>query len=244
MSIKAELKRLFWIATTPIALTLLLAAPARAEQQDATTTVGAHAEGAASEAANEEEAPAHNPIHNWFDFIGYRSKNVEGGKLEAGEHKMPAPFGGALINFALFAFIVGKMFGGNFKKLVADRHDGIAKQLAESARLRDDAAAKLDEYTRKVTALDAEIAALVDGIRKEAELDKARIVGEAELRARRMKEDAERQIQAEIARVRLTLEREAVETAMNIARQILAEKATDADQRQLADRFIKELASK
>jgi F0F1-type ATP synthase membrane subunit b/b' len=41
----------------------------------------------------------------------------------------------------------------------------------------------------------------------------------------------------------VTLEREAVETAMNIARQILTEKATDADHRAMAEKFIKELGA-
>jgi F-type H+-transporting ATPase subunit b len=237
----ATVKRILWIATTPIAFSLLLAAPVRASQEPAEPAGGAgqHAEAAA------EHHVSKNPIHNWFDFIGYRSKDTDGGKYEPdqGDHRMPAPFGGALINFGLFAFIIGKMFGGSFKKLVQDRHDGIAKQLAESARLRSEAAARLAEYTRKVENLDAEIAALVDGIRREAEADKARILSEAEKNAARMRKDAEQQIQAEIARARVTLEREAVETAMNIARQILTEKATDADHRAMAEKFIKELGA-
>jgi len=42
--------------------------------------------------------------------------------------------------------------------------------------------------------------------------------------------------------VRLTLEREAVEAAVSIAERILTEKTTEADQRLLADRFVKGLA--
>jgi F-type H+-transporting ATPase subunit b len=239
-----------WIASVPLALTVLLAQPARAQHEghDHAAPGHDHAEHAAPAPAGHDaaEAGAHhaspNPIKNFVDF-GYSGKDDHGGVYEAdkGDHKMPAPFLAALINFSILVFLLLRFAGPNIKKLVADRHLLIAKQLDESAKLRDEARAKLDEYSRKVSDLDAEIAKLVAGIRGEAEHEKRRIVAEAEARATRMKKDAEQQIEAEIGRVRAELEKEATLAALAVAEKLLSEKTTDADHRSLNERFIKEL---
>jgi F0F1-type ATP synthase membrane subunit b/b' len=56
-----------------------------------------------------------------------------------------------------------------------------------------------------------------------------------------MQMDAEQQIEAELRGVRATLEREAVEAAVSVAERVLREKTTEADQKHLADRFLKGL---
>lgn len=257
------IRRFLWIATTPVALTFLLASPARAQHaaeeagkeaagqaEQVGTAAGSDERGgehalAPGEHAEEEEyesledhPPPHNPIQN-FAGLHY-GKDTEGGKYEPekGDHKMPAPFLAALFNFALVAFLVGKFGGPAIKKMVVDRHDEVAKQLEESTRLREEAQAKLDEYTRKVSQLDSEIAKLVDGIRNEAEHDKQRVLAEAAQRAERMKKEAEQTIAAEIARVKTQLEREVTLTAIAVAEKLLAEKTTDADHRKLNEQFI------
>jgi F-type H+-transporting ATPase subunit b len=185
---------------------------------------------------------AHGPIVNLFSF-DYSGKNTEGGEyVEArGDHKMPAPFAMALLNFAVLLFLFFKFAAPGFRKMMRERHEQVANQLEESARLRDEAQARLTEYGQKVQNLDAEIAALVGSIRAEVEAEKARIIGEAEQRAARVAKDAEQQIQAELARVRQSLEREVTLTAIAAAEQILAQKATDADHRALAESFVQKL---
>lgn len=251
-------RRALWIATTPLALTFLLSAPARAQHgsdapekaanevagavHDSGETHGA-AEGEVEEYESlEDHPPPHNPVQN-FAGVHY-GKDTEGGKYEPekGDHKMPAPFLAALFNFSIVAFLVGKYGGPAIRKMVTDRHDEVAKQLEESTRLREEAKAKLDEYNQKLAQLDTEIARLVDGIRNEAEHDKQRIVAEATQRAERMKKEAEQTIAAEIARVKTQLEREVTLTAIAVAEKLLAEKTTEADQRKLNEQFIGALA--
>ncbi|HKA89647.1 MAG TPA: ATP synthase F0 subunit B [Haliangiales bacterium] len=199
-----------WIATTPLAVTVLAAE---------------------TEHAAEEHGGEHvldNPIQNVLDF-GYKSKGL------------PAPFSMQLLNFAAFLFIIGKYAGPSMKKAVRERHDRIKRDLEESARLRAEAQRKVDEYGAKLASLQAEIDKLVSTIRAEAEAEKRRILGDAQARADRMKRDAEMQVQAEIQRVRLMLEREAVVAAVALAEKLLVEKTTDVDQKALADRFLKAL---
>src|SRR5262249_5841781 len=147
----------------------------------------------------------------------------------------------ALLNFAVFLFILGKYAGPGLKKAVRERHERIKHDLEEGARLRAEAQRKLDEYSSRLASLQSEISAIVATIRTEAEAEKKRIVDEAEARAERMRRDAELQIQAEIQRVRLTLEREAVVAAVALAEKLLIEKTTETDQKALSDRFLKAL---
>ena len=199
-----------WIATTPLAITVLAA-----------ETEPAHGEHA------EHEVLA-NPIQNVADF-GYKAKGL------------PAPFSMQLLNFAAFLFILGRYAGPSMKKAVRDRHERIKHDLQEGARLRAEAQKKVEEYGRKLAALDGEIDKLVGTIRAEAEAERRRILDEAQARADRMKRDAEIQVQAEIQRVRLMLEREAAVAAVALAEKLLVEKTTEVDQKALADRFLKAL---
>jgi F-type H+-transporting ATPase subunit b len=223
-----RLGRLLLIAGTPLALTVLFSESRSRAQEEV-----------AAEAAPGEEA-VHDPIPNLTSF-SYNGKNTEGEPWHEGQHKMPPPFIAALFNFAAFAFLVGRAAGPSVKKVVRERHDAIAKALEESAQLRDQARARLAEYEKKTAGLQQEIDILVAGIRTEAEAEAKRIIAEAEARAARMRKDAELQINAEMQRVRLTLEREAVQAAVTAAEQLLRDKTSDADQRALADKFVKSL---
>ncbi len=100
---------------------------------------------------------------------------------------------------------------------------------------------KLDEYGEKLGALQGEIDRLTGAIRAEAEAEKKRIIADAEVRAARMEVEAKQQIDAEIRRVQVLLEREVAVVAVAAAEQILRDKTTEADQRTFADRFVDEL---
>jgi F-type H+-transporting ATPase subunit b len=238
------LGKVLWAATIPLAVAVLLAEPTSFAQHRPRRPGMRQAPPPTPPAAEEgTEVAEHlitNPVQNLWSF-GYRGLNAEGGEWQEGEHRMPPPFSMAVLNFAVFAFLLFRGAGPSLKKAVRDRHDAIAKSLAEGTRLRDEARARLDEYERKLGELQREIDIMVGGIRAEADSEKRRIIAEAEARAERMRRDAEQQIQAEMQRVRATLEREAVAAAVAIAEKLLTEKTTEADQRLLADKFVKGL---
>jgi F-type H+-transporting ATPase subunit b len=228
------IKKVVWIATVPLALTLLLAEPARGttdEKHDA--EIGANQPGG----HGGEHHVVDQPIQNFADFWGYRD-------VEPGQEKMPPPFLGALTNFAVLMFLVGRFAGPSMARFVRERHDTIAKQIDESTRLREEAQRKLEEYTVKLTGLQAEIERMVSEIRADAENDRRRILAEADARAARMKRDAEQQIQAEMQRVKALLERETVLQAVAIAEKLIRDRAGKVEQRELAERFVKSLESR
>jgi F-type H+-transporting ATPase subunit b len=95
-----------------------------------------------------------------------------------------------------------------------------------------------------VANVQAEIDQLLAQIRGEAESDKARIIAAAEEQARRLKEDAARQIEAEIAGARLLLRREVVQAAAQAAESLLKSAVGPDDQQKMSERYVSELEAR
>jgi F-type H+-transporting ATPase subunit b len=163
--------------------------------------------------------------------------NKQGVTLHEEEPKSP-PFMFMLINFGLFLALLGWKGWPAARKLAEERHDEIKDALDEAAKLRDQAKHKLDEYETRIKDVDTEIKALVEGIRKDAEADKARILAAATAQAAQMKRDAELRIAAEIEQARAQLTAEVTAAAVGATEKILKEKATADDQQKLVSTFI------
>jgi len=193
--------------------------------------------------------------HFNYTNVHYSGKDEYGGKYGDGaetnkqgvelkeEEPMSPPFVFMLINFGIFLILLGKWGWPAIRKLAEDRHDQIKDALDEAAKLRDQAKHKLDEYEKRISDVDAEIKALVDGIRRDAEADKARILAAAAVQATQMKRDAELRIAAEIEQARAQLTAEVTAAAVGAAEKILKEKATADDQRKLVATFISSMGA-
>ena len=173
---------------------------------------------------------------NWFSF------DYKPGPEQAPEHRhMAPPFAFALINFAVFFFIMWRLAARPLADFVRTRHSTIRKDLDEAQAIHREAEARLKEYEHRIAGLDREIDTLLVQVKQEAEAEKARIIAEAEKQAVQLKAEAEAQIQVELRRMRTALKAEAVNAAIAAAEQILATRVTPDDQGRLADRFVQEI---
>lgn len=213
--------------------------------------------------AEAAHAGHHDPTHE-FNFLNfsYRGKDVYGGPLGDGkmvdpatgqvvmdfhdpknpkpaeEEPMSPPFIFMVLNFLLLMGLLVWKGGPIVRNLAAERHDQIKNALDEAAKLRQQAADKLAEYEGKLKDADSQIAALVAGMKKDAEADKARILENAERQAAQMKKDAETRIAAEIELARAQLTREVTAAAAAATEKLLREKMQPADQAKLVGNFI------
>ncbi len=212
-------------------------------------------EGTEGKAPEEPEDPSKH--FNFFDF-SYHGKDEFGGPFGDGkmeeknaagevthvvheEEPMSAPFVLMLVNFGLLLILLAKYGWPVAGKLAAERHDQIKSALDEAAKLRETAKTKLAEYEARVAGLDGEIKKLVDGIRTDADNDKARILKAAEAQAAQMKRDADLRIAAEIELARATLTREITAAAAAATEKLLRANVTSADQSKLVGGFITSL---
>lgn len=156
-------------------------------------------------------------------------------------HHLPPPFGFALVNFGIFALIMYRLLAKPMRSFITERHTTIRRDLDEASRLRKEAEAKLGEYEKKVSNVDAEIDALVAQVTKEAEAEKERLLAAAAEQAIRLKAEAEKQIAAEIERARSELRAGVIEAAIAAADGILKKQIGADDQRKMAERYVGEL---
>jgi F-type H+-transporting ATPase subunit b len=199
-----------------------------------------HGAGASAHGGDHGHAADPSAHFNWTDF-GYSSKDVNGGTLEKGEEPMSPPFLGMLINFGVVLLILGWKVWPGLKRYTAKRHDSIKSALEEAGKLREEARAKLDQYTAQAERAEKEIDQMVAEIRAGAEAEKQRILADAQAQADAMKRDAQQRITAEINRARAELEREVVAAAIAVAERLIRDKATKSDQTELVDGFIQDI---
>ena len=209
--------------------------------------------------AADEEEPDPSRHFNFFGFqpghlFDYGGKDEYGGEFGDGKMVVPhtqqviheeepasPPFLFMLLNFALLLGILAWKGRPVAQKVAEERHDLIKTALDEAAKLRKQAADKLAEYEARLADADAQIEKLVEGMRVDAENEKKRILAAAEAQAQLMKRDAELRIAAEIELARAQLTREVTAAAAAATEQLLREKLTAADQKQLVAGFISDL---
>jgi F-type H+-transporting ATPase subunit b len=157
------------------------------------------------------------------------------------EEKMSPPFVLALINFGLLLGLLAWKGRPAVRKLAEERHDQIKTALDDAAKLRKQAADRLADYEKRLAAADGEMKKLVDGIRADAEADKARILKAAEEQAVQLKRDAESRIAAEIEAARAALTQEVTAAAAKATEKILRDKTTTGDHDKLVGNFISDV---
>lgn len=193
--------------------------------------------GASAAAASPPEHGNPSDHFNWTN-LDYKGKDVLGGTLEKGEEPMSPPMILMLMNFAIVLFLIGWKVRPPVMRYVKNRHDTIKQALDEAQRLRDQARQKLEEYSARMSAAEAEVDKLLKDIRADAEAEKKRIIAEAEAQAQALQRDAEARIAASIQRARMDLEREVIQVAIAAAERLIRERSTTDDQTKLIDTFI------
>ncbi len=228
-----------------LALALGLALPATASAQPDMERAPAAIEGPSH--------AHHDPTKRFNFFKLHYGKDQLGGKFGDGvqgppghpepEQPMSGPFFFMLINFGILLVLIGKYGGPAARKMAETRSDTIKGALDEAAKLRQAASDKLDEYTAKLKAAEAEMATMLANMRADAESEKQRIMAAAEAQAVAVKRDADLRIAAEIERSRVELAREVAIAAAAAAEKILREKTTATDHAALVQTFIADVES-
>lgn len=170
-----------------------------------------------------------------------------GAAHEAERHVEPTAFGitpGGYVALAMIVVIL-VMLWKRVPQIIAgmldERIAGIRKQLDEARQLRAEAEKLRDEYVRKAREADKDIAALRVAAEKQADEIVARAkVDAAALIERHKTISAEKIATAERTAVEQLRAKVAV-AAAEAARQLIAEKHGEADDRKLADRIIAEI---
>jgi F-type H+-transporting ATPase subunit b len=223
----------------PLVATLLAGAPAVAfavQTHAPHQTQAAHSAvatpprdmGEATAAAAEGEEPhAPKPI-NWTDFSN---------------HEQP-PLAFMFLNFVVLLGIYYKYGKGPISEGLKSRRATIAREIEDAQRMRKEAEARALVYQEKLSHLEAELTETRENMKAAGQAERDRIVREAEEKATRMEKDAKFLVEQEMKLLRTELTREAVETAVAAAEELLKKRITSSDQERLAEDYLSQLASK
>jgi F-type H+-transporting ATPase subunit b len=211
---------------------LVVAEEPHAEAPAADVHEGGHAEGGHAEGAHAEGHHAPKHLDNWISLSFGPGKKYENG-----------PFLFAILNFVILIVLLVRFGKKPFVDYLSTRHTTVRDNLAEAAKMRDEARRKLDEIKGKLSNLEREIARIKDHVAKDAQSEKERIIAEAHAEAEQLVKQADKTLQEELKRARHLLEAEAVNAAMQAAEKVIRQQLTDADRRRINEEYFDQIVS-
>ncbi len=148
------------------------------------------------------------------------------------------------LNFVVLMAIYYKYGKGPISEGLKNRRDTVAREIEEAQRMQKEAEARAAKYQEKLANLETELREAREGLKAAGEGERDRIVREAEEKAARMEKDAKFLIEQELKQLKVELTREAVESAVTAAEELLRKRITASDQERLAEDYLAQLAAK
>lgn len=144
-------------------------------------------------------------------------------------------------NFVLLGAALGYLIGKNAPAFFRSRTDDIQRGMAEAARIKKDADARVAEVERRLASLENEIAALRSSARDEMAAEIERMREETTRQLARIKEQAEQEMSSALKAARLELKKYSAELAVSLAEQKVRSRLTPAIDDSLVDTFVDQL---
>ena len=168
--------------------------------------------------------------------------------LHAAEEAPLSPFAGNLGNmvwtlviFVLVVAVLGKFAWGPVLSLLQQREEFIHKSLSDAKLDRDEAEARLKDYTLKLQSAQAEAVAIIEDARKDAERLREELRQRSRAEADTILKNAERQIEMQTTRAVQQIRQEAVDLSVTIASKLLQRNISKEDNEKLIADALKQI---
>ncbi len=162
----------------------------------------------------------------------------DGGHGEAAPKGWVATDTQRVLNFAVLAGGLFFLLRKPVAKALRDRIGGIEQQLRDLEARKQTAEKELAAVNSRIATLDKEAEKIVAEYVRQGEEARARILAAAEASAKKLEEQAKRQIDHELRTVRDRLQAEVIEKALVKAEARLRERITTEDQDRLIDEYL------
>jgi len=169
-----------------------------------------------------EHGAAHGEVHhgeiNWFEL------------------------GGQTFTFFLFIALIVWKGAPASRSFFLNCHETVKKAVEEAQRAKADALAKAAEYDRKMADIEGELQKLKDTFATTAAAEKAKMIAEAEVTAKRIEKDTQALIQSELEKAQSQLRADAADMAVKLASEILSRELKADDQKRLVNELVQSLS--
>lgn len=142
--------------------------------------------------------------------------------------------------FLLFIF-VGYLLIDPVRKMIEDRQNKIANDIASAEKDKEEAAKLKEEYDAKLKAADSEVSDILSAARKKALKNEEAIVAEAKEEAARIIRGANQEALLEKNKVKDEVKQEIISVATAMAGKLVENSLDDAKQAELIDETLKEM---
>ncbi|MEE8475864.1 MAG: ATP synthase F0 subunit B [Myxococcota bacterium] len=142
------------------------------------------------------------------------------------------------LNLAILLAVLFYFGRKPIRSFFVERRGQIREELERAAKMKAEAEERYAQWQRRLVDLDTELESIRAAARERAEIERDRILTEAEAAAERVRADAHAAVEQELRRAREQLRREAADLAIELAAQRLREQITPADHDRLLDEFV------
>jgi F-type H+-transporting ATPase subunit b len=145
------------------------------------------------------------------------------------------------VNLALLLGVLVYFGRKPIQSYFADRRKEIQEGLDSSARVLEEAEARLSEWEGRLRSLDGEVDEIRSTTQRLAEAERQRILADARASAERVRRDAAAAVDQEVRRARTALREEASDLAVELAERLLRESVNEGDRDRLVSEFVERI---
>jgi F-type H+-transporting ATPase subunit b len=175
-------------------------------------------------------------------LIPFHAASVYAGEHAAEAHAGPSwHFLFIILNFAILISLLIYFLKQKTKDQFKNRAEAIRHAIKQAKKLHDKTRWHLDEMKTKLKNSEAEALSLIDGVQKQANLEKQELLNEANEMTRRFSEDVKRITNQEVEQAKTELKAEAMRLATDLAAQKLEKEMTVEKQDLLTKEFSTKL---
>ncbi len=171
---------------------------------------------------------------SFVDRLLWRYKND---KDECDTKNQEPPVLGSAINFAIVLFVLFRFGKGPVLEGLSKRKKTIMADIDAATELKTAAQKRLKDYEKQLGRIESRRKELHQESQQQWEAEQKRILAEAEERGARLRRDAELRVEQELKQAESDLLREAVDSAVAAAEELLKKRIQSSDQDRLADEF-------
>lgn len=144
-------------------------------------------------------------------------------------------------NLLLFGGILFFLLRGPVRNALATRRENIRRDLMRAQQERDAANAKLAEVEARLARLNTEVSTIRDQAQREAAIERERLARATEEEARKLREQAQREIENAGKIARHDLRRFAAEQSVTLAEEIIRRNIRPEDDARIIKGYVEEL---
>ena len=146
-----------------------------------------------------------------------------------------------LFNLAVLLGLLGFLLKTPIRDFLAFRRTTVKEQLDDAWTAKTGAEERYSELQGRLDNFSAELETILTRVREDADIERARIIAQAERSASQMAAAAERTVTEEVRRARAELRAEAIDLALGMAESAIGGGVNDDDHSRLASNYLSKM---